>query len=256
MTTGELHSDRDLVLSLTPRRWAPAVFGVVPAGAKRRRPGDVVRVVAAVVLIAITATAAHTLARREQRLFDLLSGLPSWTRSGAQACYHLATVGVVIALLVALLVSRRVAYALVAATAGALGAAASIALRAVVDSNAVRAAAGAPVAIDVIGRDAADARLFAKVWRSIWYKDSGPTIALTRPQQLEHRAYLLLLADRAGVPVSEVVIAGVGGSRELAVLVLREPAGRPLTDLPPIEITDAVLDGAWRTLGMLTEARI
>ena len=47
---------------------------------------------------------------------------------------------------------------------------------------------GAPVSIDVIGRDAADARLFAKLWRFLWYKDSGPTIALTRTQQLEHRA--------------------------------------------------------------------
>ena len=35
-----------------------------------------------------------------------------------------------------------------------------------------------PVAIEVIGRDANDARLFAKAWRSLWYKDSGPTLTL------------------------------------------------------------------------------
>jgi len=379
MKTGELHTDRDRLLSLTPRRWAPAVFGVVPAGAKRRRPGDVVRLLIAVVALAITAPAAHTLALREQRLFDLLADLPDWTRSSAQLCYRLGTVGVVIALLAALLVSRRVALALVAALAGGVGAASSVVLRAVVDSHAVRAAAGmkvdgfvpeypvvllavattivlvvgpyllrpirrvlfgvltvaavaallgvvglpidvigalalawavaaafhlavgtpaatpvvanvsealvglgvavtgielaprqvwgetryvahapdgAPVSIDVIGRDAADARLFAKLWRFLWYKDSGPTIALTRGQQLEHRAYLLLLAARAGVEVSDVVIAGVAGSRELAVLVLRDPDGPALTDVPLTEITDAVLDATWHGLRQLTDARI
>jgi uncharacterized membrane protein YbhN (UPF0104 family)/tRNA A-37 threonylcarbamoyl transferase component Bud32 len=119
-----------------------------------------------------------------------------------------------------------------------------------------RAPDGAAVAIDVIGRDAADARLLAKVWRALWYKDSGPTIALTRTQQLEHRAYILMLAGRADVPVSEVVIAGVGGSRELAVLVLREPAGRPLSDVPKNEITDVLLDDAWGNLAKLTAGRI
>jgi uncharacterized membrane protein YbhN (UPF0104 family) len=378
MTTGELRSDRDL-LSLTPRHWAPAVFGVVPVGAKRRRPGDIVRVVVSAILVAITAPAAHSLALREKRLFDLLADLPSWIRSSAEIGYHLSTVGVVVALIAALLASKRFVLALLVVVTGAIGAAAAYALRNFVDTEKVRSAAGmkvgghvpeypvvllaaavtivlvagpyllrpirrllfadlafasgaailsvvglpidvigafalawgiaavvhlavgtpaatptvdhvsqallglgvavddlqlaprqvwgetrytarapdgAPVAIDVIGRDAADARLFAKVWRSIWYKDSGPTIALTRTQQLEHRAYLLFLAERAGLTVSDVVIAGVGGSRELAVLVLREPEGRLLADLPADEVTDAVLDSAWGNLGELTAARI
>ncbi len=387
MTTGELHSerealhrpDRDRLLSLTPRRWAPAVFGVVPIGAKRRRPGDILRVVVAAFVVAITAPAAHSLALREKRLFDLLADLPSWTRSGAEVGYRLATVGVVIALIAALLVSKRFGLATIVVVAGGFGTVASYALRELVDTEKVRTAAhmtvsgrvpeypvvwlatavtivlvagpyllrpirrvlfldlafaslaaviavvglpidvigafalawgvaavvhlaigtpaatplvehvaqaleglgvavddlqlapsqvwgetrytaqapdGAPVAIDVIGRDAADARLLAKVWHALWYKDSGPTIALTRTQQLEHRAYLLMLAGRAGVPVSEVVIAGVGGSRELAVLVLREPDGRPLAEHPRAEITDTTLDSAWGNLAALTAARI
>ena len=387
MTTGELHSerealhrpDRDRLLSLTPRRWAPAVFGVVPIGAKRRRPGDILRVVVAAFVVAITAPAAHSLALREKRLFDLLADLPSWTRSGAEVGYRLATVGVVIALIAALLVSKRFGLATIVVVAGGFGTVASYALRELVDTEKVRTAAhmtvsgrvpeypvvwlatavtivlvagpyllrpirrvlfldlafaslaaviavvglpidvigtfalawgvaavvhlaigtpaatplvehvaqaleglgvavddlqlapsqvwgetrytarapdGAPVAIDVIGRDAADARLLAKVWHALWYKDSGPTIALTRTQQLEHRAYLLMLAGRAGVPVSEVVIAGVGGSRELAVLVLREPDGRPLGERPHAEITDTTLDSAWGNLAALTAARI
>jgi uncharacterized membrane protein YbhN (UPF0104 family)/tRNA A-37 threonylcarbamoyl transferase component Bud32 len=119
-----------------------------------------------------------------------------------------------------------------------------------------RAPDGGAVAVEVIGRDSMDARLFAKAWRSIWYKDSGLTLALTRNQQLEHRAYLLLLAQRAGVPVSEVVIAGVGGPDDTALLVLREPDGAALTDLAPERVTDAVLDDAWANLGRLHATRI
>src|SRR5262245_8369224 len=145
MTTGELHSDRDLLLSLTPRRWAPAVFGVVPVGAKRRRPGDVVRVVVSALLIGITAPAAHSLALREERLFDLLGGLPSWIRSSADVAYHLSTVGVAIALIAALLVSKRFVLALLVVATGAIGTAVAFALRNFVDTEKVRASAGMKV---------------------------------------------------------------------------------------------------------------
>ena len=110
------------------------------------------------------------------------------------------------------------------------------------------------MSIELIGRDAADARLLAKVWRWVWFKDSGPTIALTRTQQLEHRAYLLLLAERVGVQVSSVVIAGIAGARETALLVLREPDGLPLPDVDPERVTDSVLDDAWQNLARLHEA--
>jgi hypothetical protein len=65
----------------------------------------------------------------------------------------------------------------------------------------------------VIGRDATDARLFHKLWRALMYRDAGPSPAVGRSAQLEHRAYLLLLASRVGVSVSEVVIAAAGGWR-------------------------------------------
>ena len=74
-----------------------------------------------------------------------------------------------------------------------------------------RAPDGAPAIVVVIGRDGADARLVSKLWRSLLYRDAGPSIAVTRSAQLEHRAYMLLMAAKAGVPVSEVVIAASGG---------------------------------------------
>ena len=43
------------------------------------------------------------------------------------------------------------------------------------------------------------------------YKDSGPTLAWTRLQQVEHEAVCLLTAGGAGVSVDEIVAAGVAG---------------------------------------------
>ena len=57
---------------------------------------------------------------------------------------------------------------------------------------------GARVDVSVYGRDASDAQLLAKTVRFLFYRDSGPTLALTRRQQVQHEAYLTLMADRAG----------------------------------------------------------
>src|SRR6516165_4550097 len=48
--------------------------------------------------------------------------------------------------------------------------------------------AGEPIELAVYGRDASDARMLAKLWRSFVYRDSGPTLILDRLQQVEHEA--------------------------------------------------------------------
>ena len=58
---------------------------------------------------------------------------------------------------------------------------------------------GRTIELSVYGRDASDARVLAKVWRFCFYRDSGPTLILDRLQQVEHEAYLTLMAGRAGV---------------------------------------------------------
>ena len=108
----------------------------------------------------------------------------------------------------------------------------------------------------VIGRDGADARLLSKVWRSTLYRDAGPSVAITRSAQLEHRAYMHLMAAKAGVPVSEVVIAASGGRDDAALLALVDPDGHPLSELASDEITDDVLDSAWASLARLHDARL
>ena len=119
-----------------------------------------------------------------------------------------------------------------------------------------RAPDGAPASVVVIGRDAADARLLSKLGRAVVFHDAGPSVSVSRSAQLEHRAYLLLMAAKAGVPVSEVVTTATGGTEDLALLALLEPVGLPLSDLDGDEVQDPTLDDVWRNLARLHAARL
>ena len=105
---------------------------------------------------------------------------------------------------------------------------------------------GAGLRVSVYGRDAADARLLTKAGRFLFYRDSGPTLSFTRLQQVEHEAYLTLLASRGGARVPEVIAAAKAGAAGDAVLVSRVPAGIPLASSEPVEVTDEVLDDVCR----------
>jgi uncharacterized membrane protein YbhN (UPF0104 family) len=113
--------------------------------------------------------------------------------------------------------------------------------------------------IAVYGRDAADARLLTKLGRFVFYRDSGPSLTITRLQQVEHEAYLTLRAAQAGVAVPGIVEAGKAGPSGDALLVGRIPAGRAglaLSDADASEISDALLDDLYRQLLALRAARI
>ena len=97
--------------------------------------------------------------------------------------------------------------------------------------------AGGRIELAVYGRDASDARVLAKLWRFCLYRDSGPTLILDRMQQVEHEAYLTLMAGRAGVLVPEVLAAGRFGPSNDAALVTRLPDGPTLS--PPAGATTA-----------------
>ena len=107
-----------------------------------------------------------------------------------------------------------------------------------------------PLSIRVIGRDEADAQFFAKAYRFVAYKDSGPMLYLTRLQQVEHEAYATLLARDAGVNTNEVVVAGQAGPKA-AILVERPIVGAFLAEAHKDDITDVVLVDAWRQLALL-----
>jgi len=122
--------------------------------------------------------------------------------------------------------------------------------------EATEAAGPGRLGIAVYGRDAADARLLTKAGRFLLYRDSGPSLIITRLQQVEHDAYLTLRAGQAGVAVPEIVEAGTAGPSRDALLVGRLPPGMALSDADAAEVSDAVLDDLYRQLLTLRRARI
>ncbi len=92
---------------------------------------------------------------------------------------------------------------------------------------------GSRIDVSVYGRDAADAQLLAKTARFAFYRDSGPTLTLTRRQQVEHEAYVTMMAERVGARVPATLAAGPAGPARDALLVTQPPPGRPLADFAP-----------------------
>jgi glycosyltransferase 2 family protein len=109
---------------------------------------------------------------------------------------------------------------------------------------------GTLLPVRAYGRDASDTQLLAKVWRFVMYKDSGPTLTLSRLQQVEHEALCLMAAREAGARVPGVVAAGVAGAKS-ALLVTTPTSAARLGDAAATE-----LPAVWQTLARLRMARI
>jgi uncharacterized protein (TIRG00374 family) len=112
---------------------------------------------------------------------------------------------------------------------------------------------GGRVFVRAYGRDERDAQLLSKLWRFVWYEDSGPTLYLTRLQQVEHAAYSMLVARSAGAPVPEVLAASTAGPGT-AMLVERLPEGVELSDID--DISEGTLDEVWRAALALRSCRV
>jgi glycosyltransferase 2 family protein len=110
--------------------------------------------------------------------------------------------------------------------------------------------------IAVYGRDAAGGRLLTKAGRFLLYRDSGPTLTLTRLQQVQREAFFALRAGQAGVAVPELVEAGTAGPSKDAVLVYRLPSAISLAEAGPDDVGDGALDDIYRQLLILRTARI
>jgi undecaprenyl-diphosphatase len=111
------------------------------------------------------------------------------------------------------------------------------------------------VRIRVRGRDEADAQLLSKFWRFLMYKDGGSQVHLTRLEDVQQEAFALLLAERSGARVPDVLVVGSAGPGT-AVLATRQPEGTGLVDLLPAELTDEVLRAVWSEVRLLHAARV
>jgi uncharacterized membrane protein YbhN (UPF0104 family) len=107
---------------------------------------------------------------------------------------------------------------------------------------------GRPLVVKVYGRDAWDGQLLTSVWASLTRRGERLSFG-GRLRQVEHEAYLTLLAERQGVHVLPVVAAGMATQRD-AVLVT-EATGARLNTLEPAAVGDAFLRDAWRVVDEL-----
>jgi uncharacterized membrane protein YbhN (UPF0104 family)/tRNA A-37 threonylcarbamoyl transferase component Bud32 len=108
---------------------------------------------------------------------------------------------------------------------------------------------GRSLLVKIYGRDAWDGQLLASAWSSLWYRGDTPHLSLGRQEQVEHEAFVTLLAERAGVSVLPVVAAGMAAQRD--ALLVTETTGRPLRTLEPHQVDGELLESIWRNLGRL-----
>ena len=107
---------------------------------------------------------------------------------------------------------------------------------------------GRPVLVKIFGRDAWDSQLVAATWSSIWTRGSRQ-VGTGRLQQVEHEAFMTLLAQRGDVAVMPVVAAGSVDQGDALLVV--EAGGVPLASLDGESIDDQLLRECWRILGEL-----
>jgi len=113
---------------------------------------------------------------------------------------------------------------------------------------------GRRLVVQVAGRDAHDAQLAARLWRSLWRRDSEARLSFTRLQMVEHEALMMLLADRVGVRVPELV--AVGETRPKDALIVLVDAGEPLAMPPDPPVTNAQVADLWEQLLRAHEANL
>jgi uncharacterized membrane protein YbhN (UPF0104 family) len=113
---------------------------------------------------------------------------------------------------------------------------------------------GRPLLVKVVGRDAYDTQLVARVWRRLWYRGGGLPIRLGRLHAVEHEAFVTLLVRTGGLATHDVVTAAATMNDD-ALLVLRGEA-RPLAALGPEELDDELVAAAWSALALLEELKV
>ncbi len=110
--------------------------------------------------------------------------------------------------------------------------------------------------VKLLGTEQRNADFLFKLWRTVLLKDPASSAPFLTPvQQIEHEAYLSLLAQKHEVRTPDVEFT-TRVAEDYALLAQKRVPGRILTDLREEEITDALLTEIWRQVLLLHEARI
>jgi membrane-associated phospholipid phosphatase len=109
----------------------------------------------------------------------------------------------------------------------------------------------------LIPRERRDEDLLYRAWRRLVRRRAEPGRPGSGPptQQVEHEAYLGLLAATAGVRTPQVVLAGSYGNGA-GLLVQRMIPGHSLEQLDPAAVDDATLEAAWEEVARLHQAGV
>jgi len=110
--------------------------------------------------------------------------------------------------------------------------------------------------VKVVGREQRDADALFKAWRALVYRElEDEAVFATPKREIEHEAYVSLLAERAGVQTPAVVLAIDAGPGD-TLLAERRVNGRGLDTFPVDDIDDRLLASLWEQVARLRLARL
>lgn len=110
------------------------------------------------------------------------------------------------------------------------------------------------VVVKVYGRDAWDAQFVGSLWNSLTTRGENLQVTAGRRERVEHESLVVLLAERAGVPVLPLVAAGE--SVEGDALLVTNGSALSFESMPADLVEDLMLAEAWQVLATLHEAGI
>ena len=111
---------------------------------------------------------------------------------------------------------------------------------------------GRSLLVKVYGRDARDSQAVSSVWTALVRRGEMPHLGHSREYRAEHEALALVLAQRAGASVLELVT--VGRTQQGDVVLATQSPRTTLAEMSGDEITDEVLDSWWGSVGRLHAA--
>jgi uncharacterized protein (TIRG00374 family) len=110
---------------------------------------------------------------------------------------------------------------------------------------------GRSLLVKVYGRDAHEGQFLISLWNALWFRGETPRLATGRLEQVEHEAFVSLLAERGGVPVEPIVAAGMAVERD--ALLVTAVDGDPLGSIDAGDVDDEMLRGLWQAVIRLGE---
>ncbi len=113
-------------------------------------------------------------------------------------------------------------------------------------------ARGTELTVKVYGRDAQDTQLLTTLLRKVWYREAGTPVYARRLEQVEHEAFLTLLAAQAGVLTDRVVTAGTTVDNDVLLVLAGRGATLDNQPAPPAGVERRI----WELLARLHGAGI